>query len=470
MELRNTFFRLALLAVVLSFISWVILMIVMLLLDMKCPNIIYCITLEPSIMSKGCVLDGGEHGEEMKNNEILLVILTLWVVLISVTYAILWQCFWRSKHNPLWHHHQKDIVKFMSTFLALSNDGRCLLFKRTVGVWSMLIFALSIMLVIEYFVEQYLYFRGGRYLYCFIVLTLGMFLVKIIGIITTYEYKHYHSSMDEKENEELLEADSRNTRFHRQCVLVIINTTYALYVPTIRVYPTLNDNVSEESLELYVEKLTQSATEATFFLWSAVISSQCLAFGIEMFNGYIFSGCLGVNRRSNCCTTICFYIAAFFSAFTAKELYFLHENWFLAVILFYYGVTFSWLNPSIFLIASCSIFFLCVVYKLRFVLLNPQMLQHFVPDIIMLETILFILLCAFPTEFFLLLPFYHNCQWVSFGGIMIGFILTIFVVILYYFIFRIRKLIKKKDNIDILEKPPTKRAVNSQSLNIDDKQ
>eukprot|EP01083_Nonionella_stella_P115617 342954_1 len=434
-ELRNTFFRLSLLAVTLTFLSWFIIMSLMFALNIKCPSLIYCVILQPEILSKSCVISTDE-GEGMvrvmRSRTILLVILTLWVVLISVVYALSWQWFWRSKRNPLWSQHQHDITKLVTSLLSLSS------FTGTFKTWTVLIFCLLITYSIEYLVEPYMYFRGGRYLYCLMVLILGMILVKIIGVVTAYQYKHYHT--DETDSE-LIEADSRNCRFHRQCVLVIINTTYALYVPTIRVYPTLSSDLSSESLQIYLEALNQSATEATFFLWSAVISSQIIGFGIEMFNSYVFGHCLSSNKRTNCCSKLLFYIVAFFTMFTAKELYFLHENWFLAAILFYYGVAFSWLNPSIFLIASAAILFLCIVYKLRFMLLNPQMLRHFVPDIIMLETIMFILLCAFPTEFFFLLPLYNNCKWISFGGIMIGALLTICVIVVYYSFFRIKKLV-----------------------------
>ena len=69
--------------------------------------------------------------------------------------------------------------------------------------------------------------------YCFMVLTLGLVLVKVIGAITCYQYGRYGESA-------LIEADSRNCLFHRQCILIIINTTFSLYVPTLRVYPSLN--------------------------------------------------------------------------------------------------------------------------------------------------------------------------------------------------------------------------------------
>ena len=69
------------------------------------------------------------------------------------------------------------------------------------------------------------------------------------------------------------------------------------------------------------------------------------------------------------------------------------------------------------------------------------MLQHFVLIIMLNYFIYFIM--AFPTEFLLLLPFYHNCKWISFGGIMIGFGLTIFVMILYYLYLEFVNLLKK---------------------------
>ena len=74
--------------------------------------------------------------------------------------------------------------------------------------------ALFVTLSIEYLVERYMYFSGGRYLYCFMVLTLGVVLVKLIGVTTGYQYRHYlrrHDSSD-RAALALIEADSRNCR------------------------------------------------------------------------------------------------------------------------------------------------------------------------------------------------------------------------------------------------------------------
>ena len=160
-ELRKTFFRLSILAMVLSFVSWIVLMLIMLSLDIQCPHIIYCVIIDHTSMSASCSTNSDGDGL-MMNRSILMVITTSWTVLISMVYAISWQWFWRSDHNRLWVHHREDLTKLLSEWISMDLREQC----SSVAVWSVLILALSTTLLIEFAVEKYMYFTGGRYLYC----------------------------------------------------------------------------------------------------------------------------------------------------------------------------------------------------------------------------------------------------------------------------------------------------------------
>lgn len=213
------------------------------------------------------------------------------------------------------------------------------------------------------------------------------------------------------------------------------------------------NRVTEDSMINYLSTVEQSGREATFFFWSAITSSEIFIFVFEFFNVYIFNKCLENNPMNNCCQKCCFNLVTCIAFILKRDFIFVQHSWFLAMILFYYGNCFAWLNPAIYLGCAITILVLIILYKIRFCLISPKMENHYVADLIYVQTIKYILLCAWPTQFIILLPLHHKCPIISFGGIFFSFITTIICSIFYCLFWRLKKYItgSMEDNTKNIE-------------------
>ena len=127
---------------------------------------------------------------------------------------------------------------------------------------------------------------------------------------------------------------------------------------------------------MYLVMIDSAVMEATFFLWSAVVGSQTLSFCIEyMFHNPYIHKIVENNKKNKNESNKHKCLDCFFnilSSLTAKELYFLDSNWFLPIVLFFYGLQISWVNPSVLFIDGISVGSLTFVYYLRFKILKPK--------------------------------------------------------------------------------------------------
>ena len=216
----------------------------------------------------------------------------------------------------------------------------------------------------------------------------------------------------------------------------------ALYIPAFDVYPSLGDSVTTDAIKSYLMTIEISARESTFFWWSAIVSSEIIIFCFEFFNGVVFMKCLIDNPKITCCQKSCFNMGACLASCLKTKFIFVQHSWFLAMILFYYANCFAWLNPSIYLICAISIAILLILYKIRFKFISPKIDNHYVADAIYKETIMYILFCAWPVQFILLLPLHHSCDMISFGGLISTLFLTIVFTLIYIIFYRFRKWVK----------------------------
>ena len=173
---------------------------------------------------------------------------------------------------------------------------------RLIVIWTALGLLLAGALCLEASVEGTPFFQTqpiGRYLYCTLVLFVGIFLIRMAALLTASEYAFYQQTILPPSYDARLFAISdglmKAEAFGRQVTLVILNTAGALYVPPLRAYPypSKSGTSAEQASSRYVEKLNVTAMESTLFLWSAVLSSQLLALSIEMLLPRLFQ-CLSL--------------------------------------------------------------------------------------------------------------------------------------------------------------------------------
>ena len=166
--------------------------------DIKCESLFYCILLT----SKNGESTNLEELSWCANEEMppstmlqtLFLFLSVYSFVIPLLYALLWQVFWRSRNNPLLEYHRQDIKRWIGLWLALPKKEKKRIVFRNIGVWFCLLFSLIVVLAIEYGFHTLPEFQTvpvGRYLYCLVVLILGMILISIVGKITRYEYTHF---------------------------------------------------------------------------------------------------------------------------------------------------------------------------------------------------------------------------------------------------------------------------------------
>lgn len=395
-DIRKVAFYLAITAIIIGFISWIFCTLSLLIFTNQCqlfhPNgkitisqFLYCSTIDLYLMDNN------------NNNLFCIFIICIITSLLPNVFGTFFTLIWKSKLSDLYTvlSQQRSIIINTININSFTNI-------RKIISWILIILSLLICLIIEYLINEKIYFinkpqPGGRYVYCLIVIFVGVGLFKIIEYITNWEFKIYFKRFPD--DEQLIISEKRTALFHRDLTIFMINTTLGVLLPIINVYGGDKESISE-----YILSLNNCIMEATGFIWSACISSQTTALIIEIIiKKYNFSF---MKKR--------------------KNVYVTHENWFILLVLFLWQCQWGWLNVQMYLMGSFTILYVLLIYKIRFLYIKPEIEKQFICNLVKNECFLYIIYLFIPTQIVILIKIDLKLLWIPSMSLIITIINHIF--------------------------------------------